>query len=135
MLPHGYEEIEHTADLAIKVWGEDFFSLLRQAAIGLYDLMDCEINPDTQVKGQFHVAAGESETILVDFLGELLYLSENQGRAFKAFEFNENEHGLWIQVSGYEISSIGRQIKAVTFHDLDIHTTESGLEATITFDV
>lgn len=36
---NGYKEVEHTADIALQVWAEDFYTLLRKAAEGLYALM------------------------------------------------------------------------------------------------
>lgn len=135
MISHGFEEVEHTADLAIRVWGEDFFVLLSQAAKGMYDLLSPQIEVDNTVKHTFAVGEGSKEMILVDFLNELLFLFEVEKVYFNSFSFNEDPSGLLVDAKGKKVKSAGRYIKAVTFHDLDIHKNNSGFETTITFDV
>lgn len=135
MESHGYKEIDHIADLALMVWAEDFYSLLKQSAKGMYDLMDVELNHNCGAQNTFRIFAGTSETLLVDFLSEVLYLIEDKGQAFETFSFCKEEGELVINADGYEVRSIGRQIKAVTFHDLEIKETHTGVTVTITFDV
>ena len=69
---HGYEEVEHTADIALRVWGEDYQDLLRQAADGLYALMGIVPRLNSHVDQRFVIPEWTPETILVDFLTELL---------------------------------------------------------------
>lgn len=135
MASHGYEEVDHTADIALRVWGENFQVLLFQAAKGLYELMGVEHITGSNIEGQFTLPRETFETILVDFLSELLYLVEENGHAYNEFSFAENDEEFVVHASGCEIQSQDRHIKAVTFHDLNIEETERGLEATITFDV
>ncbi len=135
MAHHGYEEVDHTADVALRVWGEDFSTLLEQSAQGLYDLMGVELVPDSQVDEEFAIPHGTQETVLVDFLSELLYLAEERELAFESFSFGEENEQVLIHAAGRRILSRVRYVKAVTFHDLDIEKTDFGIEATITFDV
>jgi SHS2 domain-containing protein len=135
MATHGYEEVDHTADVAIRVWGEDFQALLRQAAEGLYDLMSVERMSNSPAEVHFELQQGTNEDILVDFLNELLYLSDEKKQIFKEFSFADNEDRFEIQAEGYQILSQDRQIKAVTFHNLNIEKTHHGFETIITFDV
>ncbi len=135
MNSYGYEEIDHTADLALRVWGEDFQDLLSQAAKGLYDLLNINTKEDAKVKYVFSVEIDSEESMLVDFLNELLYLCEDKKQSFNSFSFTEEENKLVVEAEGNEVKSITRNIKAVTFHDLDIHKNKTGLETTVTFDV
>ncbi|MDY6868478.1 MAG: archease, partial [Chloroflexota bacterium] len=82
MSHYGYQEIDHTADLALKVWGEDFNTLLQQAALGVYDLMGIVVDEDVQIHYNFSIEKAEDETQLVDFLNELVYLAEDKGFCF-----------------------------------------------------
>ena len=131
----GYEEVDHTADIAIRVWGEDFQALLCQAAYGLYDLMGVEPMANSSAEVRFGLPQATNEDILVDFLNELLYLSDEKRQIFKDFLFTENEKEFEIQAAGCHILSQDRQIKAVTFHNLIVEETRHGFEAIITFDV
>jgi len=135
MASHGYQEIDHTADIALRVWGEDFQTLLRQAAYGLYGLMGVVPHAETPVAGYFVLQQDSLETILVDFLSELLFLAEEKGQLFDSFSFDEQDDELNIRMAGQKILSQERYVKAVTFHDLDVRQTDCGYEATITFDV
>ena len=135
MASHGYQEVEHTADIAFRVWGEDFQTLLGQAAYGLYDLMGVVPHADKPVARYFVLQQDSLETILVDFLSELLFLAEDKNQIFDTFSFDEQDDGLTIRMTGQKILSQERYVKAVTFHNLDVRRTDCGFEATITFDV
>ncbi len=135
MFPHGYEEIDHKADLALKVWGEDFQALLKQAARGLYDLMGVTIDHGNVGKHEFTINAGQEEVLLVDFLSEVLYLAEDEKLFFEDFTFVETPTGMFISGTCQVILSLACEIKAVTFHDLTVKRTQAGLETILTFDV
>lgn len=135
MVLHGFEEVDHTADIALKVWGEDFYSLLRQAAWGMYALMGAVKHRNSEIEQQFFVPQGSLETKLVDFLSEILYLCEDKGYLFDTFEFFQRNVGLGVKAKGFPVNSIDRTIKAVTFHNLEVKETSMGFETLITFDV
>jgi SHS2 domain-containing protein len=135
MAHHGYEDVDHTADVALRVRGKDFYTLLEQSAQGLYDLMGVELVPDSHEDEEFAISHGTQEMVLVDFLGELLYLAEEREQAFESFSFSEKKDRVLIRATGRKILSRARYVKAVTFHDLNIQKTDFGIEATITFDV
>ncbi len=131
----GYSEIEHTADLALKVWGEEFFALLALSVEGMYDLMGVTINKRVRIDHQFVIEESTPETMLVDFLGEMLYQAQDQKTAYSGFKFGMKGQDIRLQADGHPIQQIERAIKAVTYHDLKITETEEGFEAIITFDV
>ena len=135
MVLSGYEELEHTADIALRVWGEDFFTLLRQSADGMYDLMGVDVELTVLKKIKFKIEDNSQEIQLVDFLNEVLYLVEDEHARYDLFVFNKVEEGIIVQASGYGVKSLQQNIKAVTFHNLVIEETDSGLEVSITFDV
>jgi SHS2 domain-containing protein len=131
-----YEEIEHTADLAMRVRGVDFAELLRHAAEGMLELSAVKLKQEDGKQISMELTAPDREQLLVLWLEELLYRMEMHAAAQQDFSIEVHE-GLRLRATMREIElkSIGRQIKAVTFHDLRIITHEDGLEATIVFDV
>ena len=135
MVPNGYEEIDHTADLALKVWGNDFFDLLENAAEGMYELMGIREKPGSNTENSFQIKNDQKESILVDFLSECLYLAEMEHQRFTSFLFKKSKKEISIEAQGKEINAIDRNIKAVTFHNLEIKKKSTGFETTITFDV
>ena len=134
MSPHGYEEIAHSADLALKVWGEDFNTILSQAAEGMFALMGVRFKPDETITECFSISRGSQEEILVDFLAEILFLLEDRRIVLSEFEM---EDGDVIQLTGvfHPLLSVDRWIKAVTFHNLAVVAYPDKLETVITFDV
>lgn len=129
-----YLEIAHTADLALRVWATDYLHLLITAAQGMYALMGVEIGEVCESLNEITVAHGALESILVDFLNELLYQLEN-GIVYKPVCGELDENGLRMQVVGHEIGQISRQIKAATFHGLNLQTGAGSLQVEIVFDV
>ena len=133
----GFEELEHTADAAIRVGGCDLAELFANAAHGLADQLAEE--PDQVkpvVEHRIELEAYDVETLLVTWLGELLYLGERDGVVFVDFEINRiTETRLEAVARGGPVQEYRRYVKAVTFNELRIVRTEEGYEATIVFDV
>jgi SHS2 domain-containing protein len=131
----GYLEISHTADWALKVWAPDLPGLFEQAAHGMYALLQIQLQPGGRYSCPVDLDADDAEGLLVSFLSELLYLSEQEGLGFDDFDLEIDEGHLSGEMLGAPVESQGKEIKAVTYHNLDIQKTEHGLETTIVFDV
>jgi SHS2 domain-containing protein len=131
-----YEEIEHTADLAMRVRGKDFPQLLLHAAEGVLALSAVDLKPDGGRRVTLELQAPDREQLLVIWLEELLYLMEMRSVGFMDFTISVHD-GPRLEASMLEVGldSIGKHIKAVTFHNLHIVDAENGLEATVVFDV
>jgi len=135
MSTQGYKEVDHIADLALRVRGEEFYLLLDNSARGIYHLLGITANDTYPVEWMFKIEEGSKECMLVDFLSEVLYLCEDEKCVFNKFQYCHHDSNLEVNATGYQMVSMKRTIKAVTFHNLEITETESGLETTITFDV
>ncbi len=134
MSPHGYKELDHPADLALMVWGEDFIAVLNQAAEGMAALMGVRYDPGKRIEESFAIRRGREEEMLVDFLGEVLFLMEDKHVALSTVAVTFDEE---MKMAGvfHPLISVDRWIKAVTFHNLIITKYPDRIEATITFDV
>ena len=132
-----YEIVDHTADWAIRVYGLDMADLLSNAAEGMSSLIvdDLSIVP-SNVQRQVDLESIDAESLLVDWLGELAYWAESEMLVFTSYTFAfADDTQLKATVSGGEVPALTKHIKAVTYHDLKIIETESGLVATVVFDV
>jgi SHS2 domain-containing protein len=140
--PHRYHEVEHTADRALWVWGRTPANLFAGAAEGMYRLMadvDGLVATDWR---QVRLEALDQEGLLVDWLNELLFLTETEGLVFVAFVVEALEDtgaapgaSLVAQVGGVPGSVTKAQIKAATFHNLALAQENDGWATLITFDV
>jgi len=132
-----FKEIEHTADIAIRVWGRDLAELFANAAYGLASQLADLTGIERTVERSIELEAYDLETLLVTWLGELLYLNERDALVFTEFEVRElAPTRLRAVVRGGGVAAKQRgHIKAVTFNDLEIVRTAEGYETTIVFDV
>jgi SHS2 domain-containing protein len=133
--PAGHRELEHTADWELEVWGPNMSALIAEAARGMYGLMGVEISKDARCHRQIELAADDREQLLVSFLGELLFLAESENLAFDGFLLRVDGTMLLARLEGGSIVKCTKEIKAVTFHRLEISETGRGLETSIIFDV
>ena len=131
-----FEEISQTADWSIRVWAEDLAGLLTESARGMYTLSNAEQGEGAKTKRELSLEAVDAESLLVEFLEELLYLSESEGLIFDQFDILEiKETKLNAMMEGRALRLQEKEIKAVTFHNLAIRESERGLEVEIVFDV
>ena len=131
----GFVEKPHTADWALEVWAVDYPTLLVEAARGMYALMGTRLQPGRRQVREFTLQARDREGLLVQFLSELLYIGEQDGLGFDRLELTVEGDRLSAHLEGAAIEQQGKEIKAVTFHNLAIKENGGRLEATITFDV
>ncbi len=136
MMNSGYQEIEHTADWELKVWAPDLAGLLEQAAAGMAKLAGVRLD-DTgpRIERQLDLAAFDAESLLVRFLSELLYLSGQEGLGCQSMRLSLEGLALKAELECRAILSVDKEIKAVTYHQLNIILTGQGLETRIVFDV
>ncbi len=131
----GYEEIPHTADWSIRVWADDLAGLLTESARGMYWLAGTEVGKGPRVKKTYETEEPDGESLLVAFLSELVYYTEQENLGFDDFDIQINNGRLRVEMGGAPLKSFDKAIKAVTWHNLNITKTARGLEVEIVFDV
>lgn len=131
----GFTEISHTADWAIKVLAPDLPGLFGLAAEGMYALMETILDAQPRLERLIELSSIDPESLLVSFLSELLYLSEAEGLGFDRFQIYLHDLTLRAVVFGASIAARNKEIKAVTYHNLQIRRTSAGFSVTIVFDV
>jgi SHS2 domain-containing protein len=132
-----FEEIEHTADRALRIYGSNLEELLLNAARGMTSLMVTKHIPCSEHREKFvELKAMDSESLLVDWLSELAYWAEIEMLVFHEFKIESfSPTHLRARIYGTRVSQLEKHIKAVTYHNLEIVQTEKGLTATVVFDV
>lgn len=130
-----FEEIEHTADLAIRVYGRDMRELFANAAQAMFALM-AESSEEPVREREVALEATDYEGLLVDWLNELIYLHEVEGETYSQFDIETlSPTKLMARLTGGPTESKVKAIKAATYHDLKIEETANGFVVTIVFDV
>ena len=132
-----FEEIEHTADRALKIYGRNLEELLINAALGLNSLVGADDTIDAApVAKSIALDAIDAESLLVEWLSELAYWAEAEMLVFTKFELQHvSATRVNAVIHGRRVTRLENHVKAVTYHNLEITETESGLAATVVFDV
>lgn len=131
-----FEEIDHTADLAIRVQAASLADLFCEACKGLMALSGIELADKPIRSITLHLQADDPETLLVSWLEELLYFIESKAKAYRRCQIEmPDDISLTAEIDLVPIANIGRMIKAVTFHDLEIQRLKDHVETVIVFDV
>ena len=131
----GFEENRHTADWSLRIWAADRNGILEQGARGMYMLMDIQREGGPRAERELEISAQDIESLLVAFLSELLFILEQEGLVFDSFDLETSPTHVSARLSGVPCLSIGKEIKAVTYHKLAVKETLQGMEVTIVFDV
>ena len=132
----GYHEIEHMADWELHVWAPNLSALFEQAARGMYALSGTRLQKGPRRMKFLKLSAADRESLLVIFLEELLFLGEQEHIGFDNYDdLRLSENRIELQIEGAPILSQSKEIKAVTYHNLEIRETKQGYEVNIVFDV
>lgn len=137
-----FEIIEHTADIGIRVFGEDTNGLFLSASSALFSLL-MDYKPNPVIKKIIKLQAQNLEELLVSWLNELISLVFTYGYLFSSFEIKvNNEDGinkLQAVVRGEQLndisSKINMEIKAATYHNLKIVKNNKYYVVEVIFDV
>lgn len=133
-----YKEVPHTADLAAKVYGKDLEGLFANAAFAMFDLMGGGGGEGEKVEVKVEVEAPDTESLLISFLNEILYISYIKKVFLNEFKFSGfSENSLEAVVSGSPKNDTRskHEIKAATYHDVNIQKTADGYKVMIVFDI
>lgn len=135
-----YRNLDHTADMALEVWGESREALLTHASEALTDQMvDLQrVRPLREV--EWSVDGESPEALLVGQLQEILYRLDSEGMVFSRFQISLRglnrikclAHG---EVLDRERHHFKTEIKAVTYHQLFVGEEDGRWMARVIFDV
>ncbi|PIP11854.1 MAG: hypothetical protein COT45_02215 [bacterium (Candidatus Stahlbacteria) CG08_land_8_20_14_0_20_40_26] len=132
-----YELIDHTADIGIKVNAETLEGLFTDSAIGTFEIIG-HVNTGVDQKVEISLKSNILEDLLHDWLSELLYIYETDNIAFSKFKFGglDETH---LKVTAYgevvEPENAKTEIKAVTYHNLEVKKDKKGYSVKIIFDI
>ncbi len=139
-----YELLEHTADLKIKVFGRTKKQLFSHALFAMTENMKPEIEDQKKERKQkIKIKSLDLLTLLVDFLNEVLYLSQINAESYfeiKITKFSDSlpsgKSEMEGELVGQKVKRFETDIKAVTYHGLDVYQKKNGAwEAIILFDI
>ncbi len=135
-----YEVLDHTADIGLIIYGEDLVSLFENAGEGFFDLITDLSAVKARTERRIELRGEAIERLLVDWLAELLYIHDVEYLLFNKFEVEYvGEDGLRAVARGEPyregIHTIKTEVKAVTYHQIQVRKVKRGWRAQVIFDL
>jgi SHS2 domain-containing protein len=135
-----YRFLDHTADLRIEVTADSMEGLFVEAAAALFDITVGVGTIDVREFRQVRASGDDARELLVDWLRELLYRLSGEGMLFSRFEITGFSETEITARCGGEPFVKGRhearcEIKAVTYHGLEIVRRDEEFSVSVVFDI
>jgi len=134
-----FEILDHTADIAGRVYGRNICELFVNAAALLYALMSPEFRGGAVEYTDMELSGDSPENLLVKFLNELIYRAEVKKTAGSVSGMKIGKEGvkfhLKCRIKDRQIRMPGREIKAATYYGLSMEEKNGVWTATVIFDV
>ncbi|RJR31590.1 archease [Candidatus Parcubacteria bacterium] len=140
-----YKILEHTADLKIQANGMDLAELFCNMATGMYEYiykfqiskLKCQTKSKLQITNvkNIKLKADNIESLLVDWLSELLYFSDAENLMAVKYDFVKLSFKELTAKVNFIKAQAKDDIKAVTYHDLSVKKISAGWEAIVVFDI
>jgi len=133
-----YKILEHPADIRVQAFGKIKEELFANAMLGMGAVLKSKVqSPKSKVTRRIKIKSLDLNALLVDFLSEVLYLSQVNKEVYNDVKFNKfSDKELKGELTGSKVESFGEDIKAVTYHGLEIEKNKQGLwQATVLFDI
>ncbi|MHA1784964.1 MAG: archease [Candidatus Helarchaeota archaeon] len=142
------EELPHTADVKYFITANNMSEAFELCGY-CYGLTITDITQIKPIKKiEFKLTSEDTESLLYDFISELIYLFDTKNIIISQFsvidvEKGENFNKLRVEGFGQEfdpnVHEIGTEVKAMTYSEMKINLTESDfskpVSITIVFDI
>ncbi len=117
-----FEFLSHTSEIILKVESTTKEGLFYDALRGeMSFLKNNVLDFEQTAERKIDLRSLDLETLFVDFLNEALYLADTHKELYFDMTINRlSDNGIEATLKGAEVNSFDRDIKAVTFHNLDI---------------
>lgn len=134
-----YKELEHTADALFHISSDSLEELFEDAARALFYTIYGVEKSKEEIINHFCVSADSHETLLRDFLSELLFITDTEQVVFTRFSININGFALdciaYGEAFDHEIHSGGTEVKGISYSGLNIVKQKDRYVLDIIFDV
>ncbi len=134
-----FEVVNHTADVGIIAYGADVRQAFANAARALFSLITELDDVKEVLYRDIEVKASDEESLLVEWLNELIYLFDVENIIFKRFDITKINHtqlkarsyGEKVDKSRHKLKT---GIKAATYHMLKVDKND-GCKVQVLFDI
>ena len=142
--PDWLQEIDHTGDIGIQVTASSLPQLFERAAVGTFHILTNLPSVQTSQETQISVEGRDREALMVRWLSELNYHHTVDHHLFCDFTveaIDETTDGFTLTATARgepidpERHTVYTEIKAVTFHGMEIREAGDGWAVQVIFDM
>ena len=134
-----FEIVNHTADVGIIAYGADINQAFANAARALFSLITELDSVEEVVYRDIELTASDEESLLVQWLNELIYLFDVENIIFKRFDIiklgntrlKARSYGEKVDSSKHKLKT---GVKAATYHMLKVDRGD-GCKVQVLFDI
>jgi len=135
-----FEILDHTADIGLIVHGENLKALFENAGEAFFHLITDLRKVKGRIERRVNIGGESLDRLMVDWLSELLYLHDVEHLLFKRFKIDSiGEDGLKAAVKGdlfqEGVHVIKTEVKAVTYHQIEVRQENRGWRAQVILDL
>jgi SHS2 domain-containing protein len=136
----GYELVDHTADIGVRLWGPTAEEVFEQAALALFSLVCDPLRTEDLQSVELELEAESMDLLLAAWLNELLYVFEARALVLTQFDILElGERSLRASVTGEPLDTSRHimcgGVKAATLHELSLERRDDHWEGFVLLDV
>ena len=137
MLPAGYRQIDHTADLALELWAPNEQELLVVGAFAVTDIMTDGATVSKDAIRPVRIEAVDAEDRLVQWLNEIIVAAVVDGFLVgdACVELRNNSRIAELRGEHNGWSRIVTELKSATYHDLVVDCGDLDVRARVVIDV
>ena len=134
-----FEIVDHTADVGIRAYGASVNQAFANAAKALFSLITELDNVNEVLHRDIELVAPDQESLLVEWLNELIYLFDTENIIFKRFDITRlNSTRLKARGYGEKVDSSKHKlkigVKAATYHMLKVDR-DDGYKVQVLLDI
>lgn len=139
-MPCFYRVLDHTSDIGVLTRGKNLPELFNNAARALFDLMIDMKSVEPKQERQIAVEATSVDLLLREWLAELLYCFHGEQLLFSEFDI-EHLNSTYLKgiARGEQFvpgrHTIKRELKSITYHQLEVIHEKNGYKAQYIIDV
>lgn len=123
-----YKFIPHTADIIFEAYGRTVEKVFENSALATEEIMVDIKTLDTKEHYEITLEADNLESLLYDFLSELIFVKDTEGLLFNKFHVvihhKNKKYELFAKCEGDLINkdkqALGDDAKAITMHEFEL---------------
>lgn len=130
-----------TADVAFVAYGKDLNELFENAALAMFEVMINTKQVKSVVKKEVSVDGTDVQSLLFNWLNELLVFVDGENLAFSEFDVKIDEKNLklkavcWGERIDREKHETRTEVKSCTYHQMKIEKTKTMWKAQVILDI